>query len=500
MTAEHMAAASGNASWILISAALVWLMTPALALFYGGMSSRRSVLNMMMMSFTAIGVVGVVYVLWGWSMSYGTQSWGGVVANPFEFFGLRSSIVDGEGNYIEGAAGYANVIDVCFQLTFAVISTAIISGAIASRVKIGSWMVFAGIWSTLVYFPLAHMVWGGGILGEGENSISAWMFGSENGEALIAPIDFAGGTVVHISAGIAALVLALVIGRREGFPESNSRPHNLPLVMIGAALLWFGWFGFNGGSAFAADGLAGLAWINTTAAAAAAMLGWLFIEKLRDGYATSLGASSGLVAGLVAITPAAGDLTPSTSLILGFIGGVLACYGVSLKYRFNYDDSLDVVGVHLVAGLWGTVGLAFFATDTGVFTGGGVDGWKLLAVQAVSALVALVFAGAVTWVIALGIKYTIGWRVSREEEFEGIDYSVHRETGYDFGGPGLRPGGVSADDHSAAELGLNDARQDHAHREDTEEARISGTSVTATPEPPSDAPKKKAPRIQFTEV
>lgn len=444
---------------MLISASLVLLMTPALSFFYGGMASRRSVLNMMMMSFTALGIVTVVYVLWGWSMSYGTQSLGGIVANPFEFFGLRNSVVDTDGNYIAGDNGYANVIDIAFQLTFAAISTAIISGAIASRVKTGAWVLFAAVWSTFVYFPLAHMVWGGGLLGEGEKSLAAWMFGAENGEALIAPIDFAGGTVVHISAGTAALVLALVIGKRQGFPDSNSRPHNLPLVMLGAALLWFGWFGFNGGSAFAADGLAGLAWLNTTVATAAGMLGWLFIEKLRDGYATSLGASSGVVAGLVAITPAAGDMTPLTSLILGFIGGILACFGVGLKYRFNYDDSLDVVGVHLVAGVWGTIGLAFFSTGTGVFTGGGADGLRLLVVQFVVALSAMVFAGVITLVIALAIKRTMGWRVSREDEFNGVDYSVHRETGYDFGGPGLRPGGVPMGNRSAAEAGLNEARE-----------------------------------------
>ncbi|WJY68327.1 ammonium transporter [Corynebacterium auris] len=442
MTAEHIAAASGNASWMLVSASLVLLMTPALALFYGGMSSRRSVLNMMMMSFTALGVVAVVYVLWGWSMSYGTRSLGGVVANPFEFFGLRNSTVDANGNYIDGANGYANVIDVCFQLTFAAISVAIISGALASRVKIGSWVIFAAAWATLVYFPLAHMVWGGGLLSHHERSVAAWMFGTENGEARVAPIDFAGGTVVHISAGTAALVLALMVGRREGFPQSNSRPHNLPLVMLGAALLWFGWFGFNGGSAFAAAGLAGLAWLNTTAAAAAAMLGWLGVEKLRDGHATSLGASSGVVAGLVAITPAAGALTPVTSLLLGLGGGVLACFGVGLKYWLNVDDSLDVVGVHLVAGVWGTIGLAFVANGTGVLTGGGADGWRLLVVQTVIALAAIVFAGAMTWLITLAIKHTLGWRVTREQEFAGIDYSVHRETGYDIGGPGMRPGGV----------------------------------------------------------
>ncbi|MEX3503753.1 ammonium transporter [Corynebacterium sp. LK2510] len=451
---------AGNAAWMLMSASLVLLMTPALALFYGGMSSRRSVLNMMLMSFTALGVVSVIYVLWGWSMSYGSQSFGGIFASPFEFFGLRDSIADADGTYIEGAGGYANVIDIAFQLTFAVISTAIISGAIASRVKISAWMVFAGAWSTLVYFPLAHMVWGGGILSHAEFSIASWMFGVVDGEAAIAPIDFAGGTVVHISAGTAALVLALLIGQRQGFPNSNSRPHNLPLVMIGAALLWFGWFGFNGGSAFAADGLAGLAWLNTTAATAAAMLGWLMIERFRDGSATSLGASSGVVAGLVAITPAAGDLSPVTSLILGFISGILACFGVGLKYVFKYDDSLDVVGVHLVAGLWGTIGLAFFAVDGGIFTGGGADGWRLLAVQTVIAVVSMIFAGIVTLIIALAIKFTMGWRITSEEEFDGIDYSQHRETGYDLGGPGMRPGGVPAGNRSAAELGLNEARVD----------------------------------------
>ncbi|AWB84262.1 ammonium transporter [Corynebacterium liangguodongii] len=465
MVTEEVAATAGNSSWMLVSASLVLLMTPALALFYGGMSSRRSVLNMMMMSFTSLGIVTVVYVLWGWSMSYGGQSIGGVFANPFEFFGLRNSIVDAEGNYVEGVSGYANIIDIGFQLTFAVISTAIISGAIASRVKIGAWIAFSAAWASLVYFPLAHMVWGGGLLGHAEGSIAAAMFGTADGEAAVAPIDFAGGTVVHISAGTAALVLALVIGRRRGFPTSNSRPHNLPMVMLGAALLWFGWFGFNAGSAFAADGLAGLAWVNTTAAAAAAMMGWLLVEKLRDGFATSLGASSGVVAGLVAITPAAGALQPVSALVLGFIGGILACFGVGLKYTFNYDDSLDVVGVHLVAGLWGTIGLAFFAGERGMITGNFGEGMKLLAVQVVIAVVSMLFAGVMTLLIALAITSTMGWRISREEEFDGVDYAVHRETGYDLGGPGLRPGGVPAGNKSAAEMGLNEARSQHSTKD-----------------------------------
>lgn len=436
MTPDQLTAASGNSAWMLISAALVLLMTPALALFYGGLSDKRSVLNMMMMSFGALGVVCVVYVLWGWSMSYGTQSWGGVVANPFEFFGLRDSITDADGNYVEGASGYANVIDIGFQLTFAVISTAIISGALLGRVKFSSWLAFSGLWATFVYFPLAHMVWGGGLLSHAERSLSSWIFGTvtEAGEttAAVAPVDFAGGTVVHISAGTAALVLAIVVGKRAGWPTKVSRPHNLPMVMTGAALLFFGWFGFNGGSAFAADGLAGLAWLNTAAATAAAMLGWMAVEAIRDKAATSLGAASGVVAGLVAITPAAGALTPATSLILGGIGGAVACLGVGLKYTFGFDDSLDAVGVHLVAGLWGTIGLALFASEGGLLTDDAGYGVKLLIIQTVIAVVAMVFAGIVTLVIALALKYTLGWRIEAEEEETGVDVSEHRESGYDL--------------------------------------------------------------------
>lgn len=440
MTGEETVLASGNASWMLISASLVLLMTPALALFYGGMSRQKSVLNMMMMSFGSLGVVSVVYVLWGWSMSYGSQSLGGIVANPLEFFGLRNSVVDDNGNYLAGDAGYANVIDIGFQLTFAVISTALISGALAERVKFGTWLLFSGLWATLCYFPLAHMVWGGGVLAEGEQSFAAWMFGTTGGEATIAPIDFAGGTVVHISAGTAALVLALIVGTRRNFGTAPHRPHSLPLVMLGAALLWFGWFGFNGGSAAAADGLAGLAWLNTTAATAAAMLGWLSVEWLRDGRGTSLGAASGIVAGLVTVTPAAGDLTPVTALLLGVAGGGLACLSVGLKYRFGFDDSLDVVGVHLVAGLWGTVGIGLLATDTGWFTGGGIAGFQLFIVQIVIAVVAMIFAAVVTAVIALALRVTLGWRVDAEAEFNGIDLDQHRESGYDHSGLQLERG------------------------------------------------------------
>lgn len=430
MTPEEMVTASGDSAWMLMSAALVLLMTPALALFYGGMSRQKSAINMMMMSFGTLGLVGVIYVLWGWSMSYGNESFAGWFSNPFEFFGLRDSVTDADGNYIAGSSGYANVIDIGFQLTFAVITVAIISGSLANRVKFSTWMVFAGIWVTLAYFPLAHMVWGGGLLSGSEDGLAAKMFGTTDGEATIAPIDFAGGTVVHINAGMAALILALIIGRSRSFMKEEARPHNLPLVMLGAALLWFGWFGFNGGSAFGANGDAGLAWLNTTVATCAAMLGWLTVEQLRDKHVTSLGAASGVVAGLVAITPAAGNLTPVTAIILGAIGGALSAVGVGLKYRFKFDDSLDVVGVHLVAGLWGTVGVGLLATDDGLLTGGGRDGFKLFVVQIVIAVVALVYTAIVTAVIAVILKKVMGWRISGDEEVTGIDSVLHAESAY----------------------------------------------------------------------
>ncbi|OFN38591.1 ammonium transporter [Corynebacterium sp. HMSC072A04] len=428
MTPE--AFSSGDAAWMLISASLVLLMTPGLALFYGGMAGNRHVLNMMMMSFGALALVPVLYVLWGWSMSYAESSLAGIVGNPFEAWGLRGQITGPSAEYLAGSAGYPNIIDIGFQTTFAIISTAIISGALAGRVKFSAWLTFAGVWITFAYFPLAHMVWGGGVLSHAPRSLAAWLFGVSNGEALIAPIDFAGGTVVHISAGAAALVLAIVVGPRAGFPKHIDRPHNLPMVMLGAALLWFGWFGFNGGSAFAADGFAGLAWLNTTVAAAAAMLGWMLVERIRDHAATSLGAASGAIAGLVAISPAAGALSPLGSIALGFLGGIIACLCISLKYRWGFDDSLDVVGVHLCAGLWGTIGLAFFATDNGILTGHLSEGFKLLVVQAVIALVAMLFSAAVTLVVALLIRATLGWRA--DDEDQGIDLSEHRESAYDF--------------------------------------------------------------------
>jgi ammonium transporter, Amt family len=419
---------TGLTAWMLVSASLVLLMTPGLALFYGGMVRAKSVLNMMMMSFGALGVIGVVYVLWGWSMSYSPDSVGGLFGNPFDQFGLQGAIYDEAGEFVL-SDGLPVIVDVGFQATFAIITVALISGAIADRVKFGSWIVFTPIWATLAFFPLAHMVWGGGLLSD-EGPFAS----------IASPIDFAGGTVVHINAGTAALVLALVVGKRRGWGAEAFKPHNLPLVMLGAGLLWFGWFGFNAGSAYGADGLAGLAWVNTATATSAAILGWLLVERLRDGHATSLGAASGVVAGLVAITPAAGALSPVGSIALGAIAGALCAYAVGLKYRFGYDDSLDVVGVHLVAGLWGTIGIGFLATETGLLYGGGAS---QLAVQTIIALVAVAFSGVVTLVIALALKYTLGWRVDDEDEVTGIDQVVHAETGYDFvslgGGGGHQP-------------------------------------------------------------
>jgi Amt family ammonium transporter len=409
---------TGATAWMLTSASLVLLMTPGLALFYGGMVRGKSVLNMMMMSFGAIAVTAVIYVLWGWSMSYGSDI-GGIIGNPFDQFALQGAIYDEAGEFI-----IDGIVGVGFQATFAIITVALISGAIADRVKFGTWMVFVALWVTFGYFPMAHMVWGGGLL-SGDGPFAS----------IAAPIDFAGGTVVHINAGVAALVLALVVGKRKGFGTEPMRPHNLTLVMLGAALLWFGWFGFNGGSAFTADGFAGLAWVNTTVATAAAVLGWLVVEKFRDGSATSLGAASGVVAGLVAITPAAGSVSPFGSIFVGVLAGVFSAFAVGLKYKLGYDDSLDVVGVHLVSGLWGTLAIGFLATETGLFYGGGVN---QLAVQAIIAVVAMVFSAVVTYILAILLKATMGWRVSEEVEVNGIDLAVHGESAYE----GLSSGSV----------------------------------------------------------
>jgi Amt family ammonium transporter len=443
---------TGHAAWVLTSASLVLLMTPGLAFFYGGMTRAKSVLNMMMMSFGALGAVTVVYVLWGWSMSYGPDVFGagaaGLAGNPFDQFGLEGTP---PGDYLA----------VAFQLTFAVITAALVSGAIADRTRFSTWMVFVPLWVTFSYFPLAHMVWGGGFLSGSPGALATRLFDG------VAPVDYAGGTVVHINAGMAGLVLALLLGVRRGFGREVIRPHNLPLTMLGAGLLWFGWYGFNVGSfvpsttagvagtqagffgnsvrfATSFAGETGLVWVNTTAATAAAMLGWLLVEKVRDGKGTSLGAASGVVAGLVAVTPACGSLSPVGSLALGVVAGGLCSLAVGLKYRFGYDDSLDVVGVHLGGGLVGTIAIGFLATDGGLFYGGGV---RQLVVQTLVALFAMAWSGAATLGIGLALKHTVGWRIPEEDEVEGIDFAEHGETAYDFAnrpaGPRLPSAGVA---------------------------------------------------------
>lgn len=402
---------AGNV-WVMISAALVLLMTPGLAFFYGGMAQAKSAVNMIMMSFVSVGLVGVVWVLWGYSMT-GGDGVAQLFGNPFTSAGLVDLV------------GTEDLISAGFGATFAIITVALISGAIADRTRFASWSLFVPLWVTLVYCPMAFMVWGGGLLGE--DGLIGRTFG--------AAIDFAGGTVVHISAGVAALVLALIIGKRHGFTKSPfHRAHSVPFVMLGAALLWFGWFGFNGGAAGSAEE-AGLIWVNTMAAPAAAMIGWLITERIRDGRPTSIGAASGVVAGLVAITPACASVSPLGALGLGLVAGIVAALAVGLKYRLGFDDSLDVVGVHLAAGLVGTLALGFIALPVegeggGLFYGGGFD---QLVAQVIAVVVAIVFTAVLTWIIGFGIHRTIGFRVSQDHEIAGVDMAEHREAAYEFG-------------------------------------------------------------------
>ncbi len=431
---------AGDTAWVIAATALVLFMTPGLAFFYGGLSRQKSVLNMMMMSFGSLGLVSIIYVLWGYSMSFssghtGEKDIAGIFDNPFSLFGVYQLMETKDlGNDVTGyvSGGFGTVpaiLWVAFQLTFAVITVALISGSVAERMKFGTWLVFGGLWVTIVYFPLAHMVWGGGLLSNSGEGLAAKIFGvNEEGTANVAPIDFAGGTVVHINAGMAGLVLAILLGKRMGFGKTAFRPHNVPFVLLGAAILWFGWYGFNVGSEGAADAIAGLVFVNTTAATAAAMMAWLLVERIRDGHATSVGAASGVVAGLVAITPACGALSPIGSLILGAVAGMLSALAIGLKYKFGYDDSLDVVGVHLVAGLWGTIGIGFLAVDSGLFYG---HDYKQLVVQVVIALSAVIFTAVLTTVIAFIVK-PLGWRISTEDEDTGIDSTEHAETAYEL--------------------------------------------------------------------
>jgi len=401
---------AGNV-WMLASSALVLLMTPALGLFYGGMTRAKASLNMIMMSFVSAGIVGVVWVLWGYSMTGGDGVLG-IFGNPFASFGLQNLL------------GSPDLIKAGYGATFAIITVALISGAVADRARFSSWALFVPVWITLVYCPLAFMVWGGGLMSQ-HGAVSA-LFGQV--------IDFAGGTVVEISSGTAALVLVLILGNRQGFgKDSSHRPHNVPFIMLGAGLLWFGWFGFNAGAATTA-GQAGLIWINTLAAPAAAMLSWLVTEKIRHGHPTSLGAASGVVAGLVAITPSCANISPVAAVGLGLLAGAACAVFVDLKYRYGFDDSLDVVGVHLGGGLVGTLALGFIALPVdgaggGLFYGGGL---QQLTAQLVAVVLTVLLSGLGTAAIGLAIHKTVGFRVSAEAEAAGVDRSEHAESAYDF--------------------------------------------------------------------
>ncbi|GAB7190570.1 ammonium transporter [Kineococcus sp. NUM-3379] len=431
---------TGDTAWVLASAALVLLMTPGLALFYGGMVRAKSVLNMMMMSFGAMALVSILWVLYGYSIAFGDDLGGGLVGDPLQFAGLRGLIgTDGTGEAAQLVGTVPAPVFAAFQGTFAIVTVALISGAIADRARFVTWLVFAAAWMTLVYAPVAHWVFAlDGLVSEE----GGWLAG-------LGVVDFAGGTVVEINSGAAGLAVALVLGRRLGFGRDPMRPHNLPLVMLGAGLLWFGWFGFNAGSALGANGTAAVAWVNTLVAGSAAVFGWLAVERVRDGHATSLGAASGAVAGLVAITPSCTAVGPVGAIVLGAVAGVLCALAVGLKYRLGYDDSLDVVGVHLVGGLWGTIAIGLLATAEapagvdGLLHGGGVD---QLGRQLLAAGVVLVYSFTVTYLIATLLQRTLGFRVHADHEFSGIDQVEHAESAYDLatlgaGGriPGARP-------------------------------------------------------------
>lgn len=417
---------SGDTAWVLASTALVLLMTPGLALFYGGMVRAKSVLNMMMMSMVTIGIVSILWVIYGFKLAFGYEAnsqWYGEIS----FSGLGSAVNELTNN--GGVYPIPLLAFAAFQLMFAVITPALISGSIADRTKFTAWSLFVVVWSTLVYFPVAHWVFAFGNK-VGDTVTGAGFLAARGVE------DFAGGTAVHINAGAAGLALAIVLGKRVGWRRESMRPHSMPLVLIGASLLWFGWFGFNAGSALGANGVAALVFMNTQVATGAAVVGWLIVEKLRDGHPTSLGAASGAVSGLVAITPACAFVTPWAAVLIGLIAGIFCSLAVGLKYKFNYDDSLDVVGVHLVGGLWGCLSIGFFGSSAinslgldGIFYGGGAT---LLGKQAFGAFFVLTYSFIATLIIGFIINKTIGFRVKEDAEVAGIDYDQHAETAYEL--------------------------------------------------------------------
>ena len=414
----------GNTAFLLIAAALVLLMTPGLAFFYGGLVKAKSVISMMMMSFGALGLIGVLWVLYGYAITFSNAGVGNFVGVD-SIIGIDLSQLGLAGAYQEALDGsqttpFPTLAFAAFQATFAIITVALISGAIADRAKFGSWLIFAGVWATLVYFPVASWVFNF-TLTDGVTSDGGWI------AYTVGAIDFAGGTAVHINAGAAALALALVLGKRVGFGKGVSVPHNPPFVLLGAGLLWFGWFGFNAGSELAADGVAAIAFINTIAAPAAAVLGWLVVEKIKDGKATSVGAASGAVAGLVAITPACAALTPGWAIVLGIVAGAVCALAIDLKFKLGFDDSLDVVGIHLVGGLIGTLYIGLLGTGVGAFLGGG---FVQLGKQAIAAFSVLIYSFVLSFAIGWVIQKTIVFRIKNEDELAGVDLVVHGEEGY----------------------------------------------------------------------
>jgi len=419
---------TGDTAWMLASSALVLLMTPGLAFFYGGMVRTKSVLNMMMMSMATVGIVSIIWVIYGFELAFGADgksAWYGAI--KISDLGNQVGAVANNG----GEYPIPLLVFAAFQLMFAIITPALISGAIADRAKFVPWTIFVAIWTTLVYLPVAHWVFAFGNK-VGDVVTGAGYLAAKGVE------DFAGGTAVHINAGAAGLALALVLGKRVGWRKESMRPHSLPLVMLGAGLLWFGWFGFNAGSALGANGIAGLAFLNTQVAAAAALIGWIFVEKVRNGHATTLGAASGAVSGLVAITPACAFVAPWAAVVIGFLAGVICSIAVGLKYLFNFDDSLDVVGVHLVGGIFGSLSIGFFGSSAvnsigldGLFYGGGA---ALLGKQALAVAMVAGYSFFATLIIGLAIEKTIGFRVTKESELEGVDFNEHAESAYEMSG------------------------------------------------------------------
>jgi Amt family ammonium transporter len=404
---------TGDTAFVLFSSALVMLMVPGLALFYGGMARNKNVLGTLMQSFIMLGVITVAWVLWGYSLAFGPDH-GGIIGG-LDWFGLK-------GVGMEPSADYGSTIPhaafMIFQCMFAIITPALITGAFAERMKFSAFLLFAILWATLVYNPLAHWVWGAG----------GWM-------AKIGALDFAGGTVVHISSGISALAAALIIGKRRGYGSVAFIPHNLPMTITGAALLWFGWFGFNAGSALAANGLAANAFVVTHVASSTAALSWIIMEWLHRGKPTTLGAASGAVAGLVAITPAAGFVGPASALIIGAMAGIICYGGILLKSKLGYDDSLDVVGIHGLGGTWGALATGLFASTlinpggaNGLFFGNPGQLW----IQFVSVAATWIFAFIMTSIILKAVDWIVGLRVTEEDEERGLDISQHNETGYSF--------------------------------------------------------------------